>query len=280
MSEEKAIERSRVVRLRLILIVALLVGLILMIPVDTIESFESTQVPMQKEYQVPIQKEKTEVVISQTFQLWKEEVSPSLYTYERWIKWRPRYQNEWVTGSFTANDTLMDFSIMDSKNFDDLVNKGECHLIYSQYCIISDNFTFKPQAIDDYYFYFHDPFGVKIISFKLTSHWYETEYKTSSPTPMPTPTLIPDSDGDGWTDDQERRAGTDPYKRDTDNDGYWDPQDPNPLDPTIPMPLPTVTPMRPTPTPVSPGFEAMFAIAGLLTATYLFRRRKRNKREM
>jgi hypothetical protein len=62
MSEEKAMEQSRVVRLRLILIAALSVGLILMIPVDTTESFEST-------YQLPIQKEKTEVVISQTIQL-------------------------------------------------------------------------------------------------------------------------------------------------------------------------------------------------------------------
>ncbi|MGB3459392.1 MAG: hypothetical protein WBB08_08890 [Halobacteriota archaeon] len=62
MSEEKAMEQSRVVRLRRILIAALSVGLILMIPVDTTESFEST-------YQLPIQKEKTEVVISQTIQL-------------------------------------------------------------------------------------------------------------------------------------------------------------------------------------------------------------------
>ena len=147
-----------------VLVAVLLAGLIFMIPVNTLESFGSTyQVAMQKEYQVPIQKEKTEVVISQTFQLWKNEEwvngeSAPICTYERWIEWRPRHQNEWVTGYFTANDTLMDFLIMDNKNFDDWRTKGECHPAYSEGCIISDNFTFKPQTLDDYYFYFHDPF--------------------------------------------------------------------------------------------------------------------------
>ena len=100
-----------------------------------------------------------------------------------------------------------------------------------------------------------------------------TLYVEATPTPTPTATTK-DSDGDGWTDNQERRAGTDPYKKDSDNDGYWDPQDPNPIDSTIPVSMPTVTPMHPTPTPASPGFEAVFAIAGLLAVTYLLRRRK------
>lgn len=44
-----------------------------------------------------------------------------------------------------------------------------------------------------------------------------------------------DSDGDGWSDAQEKLAGTDPQKLDTDADEYWDPHDPNPLDPDIPV---------------------------------------------
>jgi hypothetical protein len=44
-----------------------------------------------------------------------------------------------------------------------------------------------------------------------------------------------DSDGDGWSDAQEKLAGTDPQKVDTDNDGYWDPHDANPLDIDIPV---------------------------------------------
>ena len=55
---------------------------------------------------------------------------------------------------------------------------------------------------------------------------------TPSPTPVPTPA---DSDGDGWDDDRELVAGTNPNSVDTDGDGYWDPQDPNPLDPNIPV---------------------------------------------
>ena len=46
-----------------------------------------------------------------------------------------------------------------------------------------------------------------------------------------------DSDGDGWIDEYEREIGTDPHNKDTDGDGYWDPKDPNPLDPAIPEKL-------------------------------------------
>jgi PGF-CTERM protein len=101
-----------------------------------------------------------------------------------------------------------------------------------------------------------------------------------------------DTDGDGYTDIQEMLAETDKN----------DPCDPNPecaaclatkpaATPT-PTPTPTATPTakpttppaptpkptaepEPTATPEPPGFEAVFAIAGLLAVAYLVLRRKR-----
>ena len=77
---------------------------------------------------------------------------------------------------------------------------------------------------------------------------------------------VVDSDGDGWSDEQELNAGTDPENKDTDGDGYWDPLDENPLDPDIPVPVATPTPVetvvptpRPTPTPApTPVFEITY----------------------
>ena len=90
---------------------------------------------------------------------------------------------------------------------------------------------------------------------------------TPPPSTSITPTPIQDSDGDGLDDEQERRAGTNPHNVDTDGDGIWDPQDPNPLDPNIPP--------KATPTPTfTPGFEAIFVIAGILAVAYLLKRRK------
>jgi hypothetical protein len=89
---------------------------------------------------------------------------------------------------------------------------------------------------------------------------------TPPPSTSITPTPIQDSDGDGWDDEQERRAGTNPYKVDTDGDGIWDTQDPNPSNPNIPSkatPIPTFT----------PGFEAIFVLAGILAMVYLLKRR-------
>lgn len=88
---------------------------------------------------------------------------------------------------------------------------------------------------------------------------------------------ILDSDGDGWSNSQEKVAGTAPDSVDTDGDGYWDPHDPNPLDPNVPVgnglpesapepaspPAPEaitgttpVTPATPTLSPTAPADEA------------------------
>jgi PGF-CTERM protein/uncharacterized repeat protein (TIGR01451 family) len=72
-----------------------------------------------------------------------------------------------------------------------------------------------------------------------------------------------DSDGDGWSDEKEREMGTNPYSVDSDGDGLKDPEDPNP---TVPEEKKT------------PGFEAIFAIAGLLAVAYLLRRKNERQK--
>ena len=64
-----------------------------------------------------------------------------------------------------------------------------------------------------------------------------------------------DSDGDGWSDVQEITATTDPNNVDTDNDGYWDPYDANPLDSEIPGDEAQTEPQAesPAPTPIEPA---------------------------
>lgn len=80
-----------------------------------------------------------------------------------------------------------------------------------------------------------------------------TQTLTSTPTP---PQL--DSDGDGWSDEKEKIMGTDPYSVDSDSDGINDPQDPNPAVPEKKV----------------PGFDAIFAIAGILAVAHLLRKKK------
>jgi hypothetical protein len=55
--------------------------------------------------------------------------------------------------------------------------------------------------------------------------------ETTRPPATTSPPVAVDSDGDGWTDDYEEKAGTNPYIMDTDNDGLIDSEDPNPLEP-------------------------------------------------
>lgn len=78
-----------------------------------------------------------------------------------------------------------------------------------------------------------------------------------------------DTDGDGYMDIQEMLAGTDKD----------DPCDPDPECAACLALKPAVTPTpTPTPKPWIPGFEAVFAIAGLLAVAYLVVRRKKGRR--
>lgn len=85
----------------------------------------------------------------------------------------------------------------------------------------------------------------------------------TTPTPL---TPIPDSDGDGWDDEQERRAGANRYNVDTDGDGIWDSKDDNPLVAQTPTPTIPTTPI--------PAFQIIPVIIALVGVAYLLRRRK------
>ena len=131
-----------------------------------------------------------------------------------------------------------------------------------------------------------------------------TPSPTVSPTPTPTPSptyrrapgggVTVDSDGDGYCDSYEIRMGTDPYDR-------WDypgasptpmtvtpSPSPSPSPTPTPSPSPTPTPtlpgtptptptptLTPSPSPTPPGFEAIFAIACLLSLAYIAMRRRK-----
>ncbi|MCJ7617449.1 MAG: hypothetical protein MUO43_13030 [Desulfobacterales bacterium] len=79
-----------------------------------------------------------------------------------------------------------------------------------------------------------------------------------------------DSDGDGWTDVQEQKAGTLSYNKDTDGDGYWDSQDDNPLDKNIPI-------SQVTPT-VQQSTSAVRPLATVIGKTFVIKNIRTNDR--
>ncbi len=88
------------------------------------------------------------------------------------------------------------------------------------------------------------------------------EVHTAPPTPTPTPTPLTstssggprDWDGDGWSDFREILEGTDPENPDTDGDGIWDANDPEPLVSSVATPTPAPSPSpSPTPVPTTPA---------------------------
>jgi len=86
---------------------------------------------------------------------------------------------------------------------------------------------------------------------------------------------VVDTDGDGWSDEQELLAGTDPDKKDTDGDRHWDPQDENPIDPDVPVDWVALTEAKtaepvsaPTPVP-TPTVEITSPEGGADTARIL-----------
>ncbi len=151
------------------ILIALFAGLVLLIPVNTIESFESPyQVPVLKEYQIPIQVEKNKMRYSATFKV--EE------TYD--IVFLREHPKEWVTGSFVADEPIA-LSLHDIKNY--INSTQNIKPVFTQWSTqaYAEEFTFEPPLPpEDYYYLIITPDKPTKVSIKLIVHWYETVYET------------------------------------------------------------------------------------------------------
>ncbi|MDY6964804.1 MAG: PGF-CTERM sorting domain-containing protein [Halobacteriota archaeon] len=192
-----------------------------------------------------------------------------------------------ITVTIRTDGSPVDLFLMDSTDFGDyqaFMNEQKTSFYYymdgSATNVVQKRYTFTVPETDRYYIVIDNAFteieeeayaGVPVnVHIRVTTPEAPiptpsvyTSTPTATPVLMPGSTLAPsstteDSDGDGLTDEQEISAGTNPNNVDTDGDGYWDINDPNPLDSSVP----------------TPGFGAIFTIAGLLAVAYLVRRRK------
>ena len=89
----------------------------------------------------------------------------------------------------------------------------------------------------------------------------------------------PDSDGDSWDDCHELEFGTNPNAVDTDGDGIWDPQDPNPWiagTTTSTTTTTTMTTLTITTTPSrAPAQDVLIGVICMTFVTYITSRLRR-----
>ena len=121
----------------------------------------------------------------------------------------------------------------------------------------------------------HGLFNVKVVDGSGSKVPSSAINGTVTVGPTPSPTLAPGGGNGGATTIPTPTPGetpTPPAEVTATPTPFVEETTPSPSPTPIPTPAPTVSP---TPTPEEPGFEAVFAIAGLLAVAYLVLRRKK-----